>query len=119
MNDPPRRGFKIKKGGNIMDKFKKITTPEQANELAAEFSKQMLRCLGVEKLREAVRRNDKERDKRICHTHDFCDANEVMIDAMDELGYELDDGEDDGEDNCDGINMAWGIASANKFNIEL
>lgn len=35
-------------------------------------------------------RNRDETDPRICHTHDFCDSNQAMIDAFARLGVEYD-----------------------------
>jgi hypothetical protein len=95
--------------------FRSIVRAEMAKALAKAFSEELLGYLGEDKMREVVRMNAAEADGRICHSHDFCDANQIMLDAMTKLGFELDDGKDGGENNNDGINLAWDIAKENSF----
>lgn len=40
---------------------------------------------------EMKRRNDTEMDANICHSHDFIDANEVMLRAIQTVGFTADD----------------------------
>ena len=81
------------------------------------FSKLLLKHLGAKKMKQVVARNKAEKDKNICHTHDFCDANMVMDEALKEKGFELDiDLMDDKILNL--WNEAWSIAKANKFWVE-
>jgi hypothetical protein len=96
-------------------RFRSIVRADMVKALAVEFCKELLECLGEEKMREVVARNAAETDDNICHSHDFCDANQVMLDAMKKLGFELDDGLDDGENNHEGINLAWDLAKKNSF----
>lgn len=50
--------------------------------LAREFSARLAACIGSEKLYLAGYLNECDADKCACHTHDFCDANEVMIQTI-------------------------------------
>lgn len=50
-------------------------------DLARAFFDELDSSLTSEQLREVCRRNAAETDPIICHTHDFIDANECMIDA--------------------------------------
>ena len=58
-----------------------LPTPEQ---LASKFSKFLLSEIGQEKLHIVISRN-RGRRNRVCHSHDFCDANMVMDAAFKEL----------------------------------
>src|SRR3989304_4399232 len=57
--------------------------------VAREFSRLLLAEIGNKKFREVVKRNKLEKDKGICHSHDFCDANMVMQDALKIIGMNL------------------------------
>lgn len=94
-----------------------MPTPEQlAREFAALLADQCLNYnTGEHKLDEAVRRNDAETDPSICHTHDFCDSNQTMLDAMERFGMEL-DLQDESQVNL--ITEAWSIAKSNRFWIQ-
>ena len=59
-----------------------------------------------------IARNESETDPRICHSHDFCDANQCMIDALEIVGYPY-DGNDDAQSAL--IDEAWKIAADNCF----
>lgn len=57
--------------------------------------------------------NAKETNKSICHSHDFCDANEAMIQAWQSLtSLDLDCG-DDG--HAELMNKAWDISKSAGF----
>lgn len=65
--------------------------PMQAEKVGAKFESMLYATLGDENYAEAAARNRREPDPLICHTHDFCDANQVMMDAFSAvLGYEPD-----------------------------
>lgn len=57
-------------------------------------------------------RNAREEDPRICHSHDVCDANQAMIDAMQTLGETLDLDDPRHEEWAD---QAWCLAKAGNF----
>ena len=56
--------------------------------LAAEFARRLRRDLGLRKLAVVVKRNAAETNPSVCHSHDFCDANEVMRTALEALGLD-------------------------------
>ena len=83
---------------------------------ARKFADFLLRDLGPDTLREVVRRNAEETDPLVCHTHDFCDANVDMGNAIEQvLGREL-----DYRDAAvfDLWSAAWALARAHNFFIE-
>lgn len=59
-------------------------------DLAESFSRVLTEYIGEEKMHEVARRNREETDNRICHSHDFCDANMAMHDALHEHLPDLD-----------------------------
>jgi len=61
--------------------------PTCAAQVAVEFSRVLRRWLPAADVAEAVRRNKREPlGSQICHSHDFCDANEAMVEAFHNLG---------------------------------
>lgn len=63
-------------------------------------------------LQQAIKDNASEKDSSICHSHDFCDANMAMLDAVKSLGSDL-NFED--EKMMTIVNQAWGRAKAVGF----
>ncbi len=61
-------------------------TPES---LAREFSCALRACLGPEDINEVLIRNQIETDSRICHSHDFCDANVVLLYVFKKYGMDV------------------------------
>lgn len=86
----------------------------EVDKLAIEFSKVLHSWLTPEEMTEVNIRNDEPRykDHDCCATHDFCDANMAMVEAMTTLKYDARD-----ESSADLWNAAWIQAKANKFNI--
>ncbi len=82
-----------------------------ANELAAEFCKLMRAQLSADELADVVETNQLETDQSICHSHDYCDANQVMLDALAVFGLDFE------PDGCDLINKAWKLATASGFSL--
>lgn len=84
---------------------------EAAYELANMFS-ELLRAALSGNLEEVVHRNRAETNPNICHSHDFCDANQVMLDAYVEVyGNEPDMRSDDVEV----MGYAWDEAKLREF----
>ena len=79
--------------------------------LANVFSR-IIREWAGDDLAEIVQLNSEEDDTRICHTHDFFDANEAMMEAFAELGIS-DDLNDDVTAQLWG--RAWRLAMDNGF----
>jgi hypothetical protein len=55
---------------------------EEIQALARAFSARLRKELTPEQMDEVVARNDAEPNPNVCHSHDFCDANETMREAM-------------------------------------
>lgn len=90
--------------------------PPTPTELADAFSKHLRETLTAEQLRKVVIRNRHETEPTVCHSHDFCDANESMLEAAWETGackrgeFRADDSE-----LADIMDLAWGHAKGNQF----
>lgn len=85
--------------------------------LARAFSYQLRQEIGLIDLMTVIRLNREEENKNICHSHDFCDANMVMLDAGVVLGYWTEENFD--LDDCSAIvNDAWAIAKAANFEVK-
>lgn len=83
--------------------------------LARKFSKLLIDCIGAEYIETVIARNSRrpESDKNVCHSHDFCDANMVMLGAWTEL---FDTNPlDDIDHHADCWNEAWSLAADNNF----
>lgn len=65
--------------------------------VANTFVKVLRRWLTPEQFAEMQRRNKVETDPQVCHSHDFCDANEAMMEAFTEHGLTADYDPDDAE----------------------
>jgi hypothetical protein len=57
-----------------------------AEQLATEFVDELRDQLTPAEFAEVRKRNAAETNPLICHSHDFCDANMVMLDAIERLG---------------------------------
>lgn len=83
--------------------------------IAEQFIHLLREGLGGETLYKIVELNDTA-EAGVCHSHDFCDANEVMSDAMESLGIDIwDKGDDEEEGGMSDFaaalwNKAWNIA---------
>jgi hypothetical protein len=84
--------------------------------LATIFGGKVQERLTREQFREAVERNKAQAEgwaNPVCHTHDFCDANVLMLEAWAEMfGGEPDPASDE---DAELINDAWFIAKAAEF----
>lgn len=83
-----------------------MPTPKQ---LANAFSAILRQWLEPIQLAAVVAANRSESDPSICHSHDMCDPNQAMIDAMESLGIEWDAAQ------SELVNAAWSIAKRNEF----
>ncbi len=87
-----------------------------ADDLAAAFSVGLEEELTADQFDEVLSRNASESDPNICHSHDFCDANEVMAEAFSALdGGELNPTD---EKQAALVNEAWSIAKRSGFNVK-
>jgi hypothetical protein len=82
-------------------------------EMAKKFSLALKEEIGIDNLKKVIKLNAEEKDIRICHSHDFTDANQVMLDSIDPnmtLFKNL-------EDQWDKIEEIWTMADLNNFYI--
>lgn len=91
-------------------------TPKKITRLAKVFS-YVLAAWHTERQMKAIVKKNKEEgpNSLICHSHDYCDANQAMIDAFETVyGRNLDFTK---EDDMTMIDAAWTVAKANDFYI--
>lgn len=85
-----------------------------AERVANEFCRLLKIEIGSERVRAAASRNRIPEYEGCCASHDFCDANMVMADAVKEVtGRECTT--EDGD--LDLMNAAWNIAKANNLGV--
>lgn len=91
-------------------------TPDQIiARVGQRFSEMLREAIGPEQFAEVQRRNAAEPRATVCHSHDFCDANEVMAAAMREVvGTAPYDDADASDEQTQGLvdiwNAAWTVA---------
>lgn len=74
--------------------------------LAKVFSFQLAAYVGPASMAQIIERNRSEANPIICHSHDFCDASQIMLGSLAALGM----------DECsEEINSAWNTAKAARF----
>ena len=62
--------------------------PVTVRQLAVRFGKLLRENMSAKEYRLVVHRNHKETQPSVCHSHDFCDSNMVMFDALVSLGFQ-------------------------------
>lgn len=82
------------------------------HKLAVDFAESVREYLTLAQLAEVVMRNAHEADSTICHSHDFIDPNQCMLDALEEQGMEF---EADNMGQSILIDDAWNMAKACAF----
>lgn len=82
-------------------------------QLAREFCRVLNEWLSPEELAEVNRLNSEEDDRNICHTGDYCDSNQALLDAMEVFGI---DGFD--QSLIPLCNATWSIARRAGFSAE-
>lgn len=85
-------------------------------DVSVAFSDKMKEVLTDENMREIIKRNDEESIPEICHSHDFCDPNMLMTDAIRETVKDW--GWMPGSDLMNLHNRAWKLAKLKKFYTE-
>lgn len=81
---------------------------------ATRFREVIVDWLGHETCGEVDTRN-KSYPESVCATHDFCDANMAMFEALTDLGHEVFNDEGLSEDVTDLWNAAWTRAKEKGF----
>lgn len=92
-------------------------------QLAVNFCMVLEEWLSKKEIAEIVKRNNKDEDKGICHSHDFCDANQAMIDAFEKLFkrepaiyfYESEEEEKQIAEDTHLMDLAWSLAKKHNF----
>lgn len=59
----------------------------KVEQLAREFSRQLWAEIGSTKMKQVIQLNANEKNPSVCHSHDFCDANMVMLAAGSALKF--------------------------------
>lgn len=96
--------------------LKELKFLRKYTKLANKFSEVLQEWLTDDMIQEINRRNDLEPNENICHSHDFCDANEAMLEAMDRLDIDWIFADEEGKGKqTDLLNKAWDRAKANNF----
>lgn len=81
-----------------------------AEKVAREFSRRLTADLGADAMRTVVERNRAESCAHVCHSHDVCDPNETMADAIVAIC-----GADALTVDSDVWSTAWELAVAHEF----
>lgn len=89
-----------------------LPDPEKLSQV---FTRILTDWLGVEKLAQVVALNGTPEYSGCCASHDFCDSNQAIIDAWNELSaVEIDSGS---TEHAYLLNKAWDMAKANSFGL--
>lgn len=90
----------------------------EAASLACEFAKVIREWLTLDQMEEVIALNGTSRYDKACATHNFCDANVAMEEAMITCGHRMDEDPDTG--GWGAIwNAGWDIAKRMNFDVEL
>jgi len=81
----------------------------EAVELSQAFSRNMRESLTADELVKVNERNATPEYAGACASHDFCDANELMLKALADVGRIFD------QSQTDLMNAAWDLSRANGF----
>ena len=92
---------------NSQQRKESIMTTEELSKL---FSKELLKEIGIDNLKKVNELNSNVTNKHICYSHEFCDANQVMLDVL--------GNPEDVENIWEEVLPAWTLAKQNKFYIE-
>lgn len=91
-------------------------TEDFYEQLAREFSALILDWIGKDKLQEVVRLNSQETNKDVCHSHDFCDTNQAIIEVCEKYDIELFPDDQDAQERVgEMVDSIWDIAKENNF----
>ena len=99
---------------------KHVTTASQASlpsvvQVCLAFITEIKKSLSANQIAEVVSRN-KDYEEGICASHDFCDANQCMLDAWKRLGHPMNF---QAENQMGITDQAWTLARKGKFSNEL
>ena len=92
-------------------------------EIAKEFSKELVKEIGLENIKEVIEGNKLPENDGFCDSHNYCDPNPIMLDAVkkvlaehgDENAKSPDFEIDEAQIYLDCWNIGWDIADENDF----
>jgi hypothetical protein len=95
-------------------------TPNQVEITARAFSKVLKEWIGAVGMAQTNALNANESDPLVCHSHDFCDANMAMDEALRGLGVDMDWDDEEGMPQWINNlwNAAWSMAVDNDFYVK-
>jgi hypothetical protein len=88
-----------------------ILSEQTTEDQARLFSAMLLDEIGLKNLQRVNELNSHETNSQICHTHDFTDANQIMLDV-------IGNPEEVGDDIWEQVEPIWTIAKNNNFYIK-
>jgi len=84
-----------------------------AEQLADAFCEILNEWLTPDEIRQVNEHNAAEMDKHVCHSHDFCDANEALLQAMAKFGLDFTGASDQPQMVL--LNDTWNLAKSRSF----
>ena len=85
--------------------------------VARHFASVLSGWLTPGEMKEVVERNLSEENEGVCHSHDFCDANMAMLEALQKLNVVPAEFSEFSDEVTELFNNAWSTAKANDFYI--
>lgn len=97
-----------------------INNPSNKLRVARAFCKELRAYLTPSLIGKVVARNKREENKSICHSHDFCDANQIMLNAFQRCRL-INPASERAQNESDANSLwndAWTIARKAEFNAD-
>ena len=85
---------------------------ELAVDIARQFSGRIQTAISADQFKTVVELNLQETNQDVCHSHDFVDADVIMLEAFASV---LDECDLQNEDDLELLNVAWTIAREANF----
>ncbi|WP_146124280.1 hypothetical protein [Burkholderia multivorans] len=79
-------------------------------EMAQLFSKKLVESHRAEQMMDIIISNRQEENEGVCHSHDYCDANMLMLEVFEENNLSMEDAK-----NYQLWNEVWDLAKKNEF----
>lgn len=86
-----------------------LNTESNVKKLSDTFVQLLKENMSAAEFEKIKKLNNAETDKRLCHSHDFTDANAVMLSAFEKCFAEIEFNFDN-ENHIDLFNKAWSLA---------
>ncbi|HDR9192427.1 TPA: hypothetical protein QDB51_006612 [Burkholderia vietnamiensis] len=78
--------------------------------MAQSFSKKLVECHRPEQIIDIILSNRQEESEGVCHSHDYCDANMLMLEVFEENNLSIED-----DSNHALWGEVWDLAKENEF----